>query len=389
MSDKVTPLYPAKERKRKIVRGIVSLLAAVLLVGAALGVILFRKELNLDKLRRYVTYLNVRDSSTYGEYSFDAHSGNAYSAFGSGLALASVGGLDVYDDSGKAIFSVPVTMGVPAISAGDRVVLAYDVGGTAVSAVSLKKGVVLQKDIGKMLLDADISNGDTICYASAADGYKTVLTVLNDRQEETYHWYSASQYLPVCAVSDDGGTLGAIGVGQNGGEFESEAILFRTTQKEPVGSCGLGPQLILDLDFVASEKLCAVGETNLTFLDTAGEKLGEYAYGSAYLRDFDLNGNGFIALSLNMNKAGSHYAVATVGPDGKELARRDIDAEVLSISAAGNYVAVLTARQLTIYTSDLTPYAQTTEVESASDVLMRKDGTAILVGNGTAHLYLP
>jgi hypothetical protein len=389
MSDKVTQLYPARERRRKIVRAIVSLAVVVMLAAGATAVILFRQELNLDKLRRYVTYLNVKDSGTFGKYTFDAHSGNAYAPFGDGLALASVGGLDVYDDSGKELWNVSAAMEVPAVSVGNGAALAWDVGGTSLNVVGLKKGVLLKKTTDKTLLDADISGGNAVCYATAADGYKTLLTVLDAGQKETYHWYSSSQYLPLCAVSDDGKSLAAVGLGKKDASFESSGILLRTDRDKPVATVSLGSQLILDLDFLADGKLCAVGEDSARFFGTDGKDLGTYDYAGGYLRNFDFGGDGFLTLSLNMNKAGSRYAVATVGADGAELARKEIDAEVLSVSAVGGYVAVLTPGALTIYTSDLKQYAQTKEVSGASKALMRKDGTAILVGSGEAHLYLP
>jgi len=389
MSDKVTQLYPERARRRKIVRAIVSMLVVVLLAAGATAVILFRQELNLDKLRRYVTYLNVKDSGTYGKYTFDEHSGNAFAAFGDGLALASVGGLDAYDSSGKTLWSVSAAMDVPSVSVGDGTALAWDVGGTSLNLVSLKKGVLLKTSTDKMLLDADISNGNAVCYATSADGYKTLLTVLDSRQKETYHWYSSSQYLPLCAVSDDGTSVAAVGLGKKDASFESTGILLRTDQDKPTGTVSLGSQLFLDLDFLADGKLCAVGEKSARFFGADGKDLGTYDYADGYLRGFDFGGDGFLTLSLNMNKAGSRYTVATVNPDGGERARKEIDEEILSVSANGSYVAVLTASGLTIFTPDLKTYAETKDVSGASKVLMRKDGTAILVGSGEAHLYLP
>jgi len=387
--DNVTSLHPEREKRRKTLRAVVSLLIALVLIGAAVTVILFRQELNLDKLRRYVTYMNAKNGGDFGSYAFDAHNGNAYAAFGDGLALASVGGLDVFGDSGKKLWSVSDAMSVPAVAAGNDLVMAYDVGGTALDLVSEKKGSVLQKKTEKSILDADISDSGTVCYATSADGYKTVLTVLSAKQKETYQWKSSSQYLPLCAVSDDGMTVAAVGLGKANGTFESSATVLRTDAEKPVGVCSLGSQLALDLDFLDEKTICAVGETSAVFFGTDAKALGKYDYDGAYLRDFSFGGSGFLTLSLNMNKAGSSYAVVTLGPNGSELARREIRGEVLSVSAKGGYVAVLTSDALTIYTSDLKKYAETNEVESASKVLMRSDGTAILVGSGEAHLYLP
>ena len=389
MSEKITPLHPEKERKRKIRRKILSLIGLLVLVLAAVAVILFHEQMNFDKLRRYITYLNVKDSSDYGTYSFDDHSANAYAAYSDGLAVASVAGLEFFGPSGESLLSVPASMGAPVLSVGDKLSLAWDAGGTTVLAASPSDGAALRTSVTQPLLDADISEGDWICYASPEDGYKTVLTVLDSKQNSVYRWYSSSQYLPLCAISDNGGTMAAVALGPQDGVFTSSVQLFPTNQEDPGPSVSLGNQLILDLDFVEGKRLCAVGEESIQFVDTDGNLTGTYSYGGNYLEDFDLTGNGFITLALNQYQAGSRYTVVTVDHDGVEVGRLPVENEVLSISAAGNYVAVLTSDQLRIYREDLSEYAQTSETYGASRVEMRSDGTALLISSGSAHLYLP
>ena len=68
------------------------------------------------------------------------------------------------------------------------------------------------------------------------------------------------------------------------------------------------------------------------------------------------------------------------GQSGRELASLDIDEEVMSLSAAGKYVAVLYQDHLTIYDKDLQEYAVLKDVSAAGTVLMRSDGSAVLTG---------
>ena len=56
-----------------------------------------------------------------------------------------------------------------------------------------------------------------------------------------------------------------------------------------------------------------------------------------------------------------------------------INEEVLDVSAAGDYVAVLTSNELNIYKNDLSVYASTSNSWGARRVLMREDGSALLV----------
>ena len=389
MSEKITPLHPERERKRKLRRRILSLVGVLVLVLGAVAVILFHDELNLDRLRRYVTYLNVRDSGDYGVYAFDAHSANACAAYEDGLAVASVAGLELFGPSGESLVSVSANLTAPVVATGGQLAMAWDTGGEKLLAAEPADGAVLDATVTAPLLDADISDDDWICYASPEDGYKTVLTVLDDSQKSVYRWLSSSQYLPLCAISDGGGTLAAVALGQQDGAFASTLQLFSTSQEDPGPSLSLGNQMILDLDFVESSRLCAVGEESLQYADTDGNLIGTYSYDGSYLTDFDLSGSGFSVLALNQYQAGSRYSVVTVDHDGVETGRAFLGEEVLSVSASGSYVAVLLADRLVIYRQDLTEYAQTSEIYGASRVAMRDDGTALLIGSGSAHLYLP
>ena len=90
-----------------------------------------------------------------------------------------------------------------------------------------------------------------------------------------------------------------------------------------------------------------------------------------------------------MYKAGNRNSLITVDDSGEEIASLYLGKEVLDISASGNYLAVLTPDALTIYTSSLHVYAETVDIGSATSVLMREDGSAVLIGGGAGKLYLP
>lgn len=90
-----------------------------------------------------------------------------------------------------------------------------------------------------------------------------------------------------------------------------------------------------------------------------------------------------------MYKAGNHCKVITVDQAGTELGSVAFDAQILDFSAAGSYLAVLTAEKLSIYTSTMQPYFEQTNSQSATNVLMRADGSAILLGGGRGETVLP
>jgi len=367
-------------------------LAILLIAVAVCGVVaafLFPEALNVDAIRRWVRYLNVRDDGQEGLYTFDAHNSNRYANFDDGLAVASVGGINTYTQDGREAIVSQGQLALPAIQACDDLVMAYDVGGQSLVAVHRSAGEVLRVTSEKAILDADISAGGDICYMSSAAGYKSVLAVYNDKQELVYRWFSSSAYMPLCAIADNGSQLAAVGLNQKDGSFESELHLFRTRYDQIEKTVSLGNELIYDLDYMGEDAICAVGESSIQFLDVNAEPLGVYSYEGQFLKDHDMGGDGFLTLSLNMYRAGNRYTLVTVDASGQEIASLYLGQEILDLSVCEKYIAVLTQEGLTVYNRSLEVYAQTKEIGAATSVLMREDGSVLLLGAGMGKLYIP
>lgn len=387
MSDNVTPLRTAKhfsEKKRKTVG-----FAAVGLILLALVLFLFREPLNLDAVGRFLRYAGARRSQEYGSYSFDAHSSNSYAAWDGGLALASVSGLRTLDAYGRAVCTEDAAMRAPALRTGSGTLLLFDVGGSHAAVLPKGGKTPVSLDVDGRIFDADISTGNTVCVAASESGYKTVLRVYNNKQKEIYRWFSASRFLPLCAVSPDGRTMAAVSYGQKDGAFCCFLVIFRTNREDPEYEIELGGGLVYDVRFLSNDRICLIGEDEIRMVRTDGSKVGSFDLQSWYLSDYAPEGDGFVLAALNMYKAGNRCTVATVSADGEQIASCFVDDEILDVSAAGRYAAVLTTRELTVYRRDLTVYSRVPNVWMASGVLLRPDGTAIAVSGNSAHLFIP
>jgi len=387
MSDKVTDKKTAKKwstKKKVILLSIISLLVCTVLI-----LFLFSEELNLDRLRRWAKYLTVRNNEDYGSFAFDSHSSNCYESFGDGLAVASISGVSVYDEFGEEVFVVQQRFEVPQMQINKDLTMAYDVGGKHLVVLHKKKGEVLNLEETHPILDADLSEKGGLCVSSSASGYQSVLSVYNKDQDLIYRWLSSSTYFPLCTIAPNGRDLAAVAVGQNNGEYESKLCYFKTDSEKIVREVSLGNELIYVLDFIKADTLCALGEASVQFLTLKGEVVGRYYYKDKYLKDFDFGGDGFLVLATNMYRAGNRYSLCTVNDSGEQLAEVFVGQEVLDLSACGKYIAVLCPGKLTIYTKTLEVYSETTDVSGATAVVMRDDGTAIIIGAGHGELYIP
>lgn len=391
MSDNVTnlELEQSPEPRKGLVKRIVIFAVIVVAVCAFVALVLFSDGLNIDSLRRMVKYMNVAEDGTYGSYAFDSHSNNRYASFDGGLVVASVSGLNSYNESGEEVFVLQEQLELPELLANGSYAVAYDVGGKDLLMLHRRNGEVLHLEESRPIIDADLSEKGYLCISSSASGYKSVLSVYNQQQELVYRWLSSTTHIPLCSVSSNGAHLAAVALGQSDGVFESTVYLFQTNSEEVQKTVSLGSQLFYDLMFVSENVLCAVGEDAVTYLNVDGEVLGTYSYGERYLKDFHAGGDGFLTVALNMYRAGNRYSLATVDEKGQLISESYLGQEILDLSACGKYIAVLTPEGLTIFTQSLTVYHQTVETGNATAVVMQEDGSVLLLGNGQGHLYVP
>lgn len=387
MSDKDTRLHGVKGWS--LIKRILVFFLLVLLVAGGVAAYVFRDALNLDALQRYVRYLNVSEDSKTGRFVYDESNSNQYANLTGGLAVASITGLSLYDKDGAESAAIQASMSVPVLQTGNTLALSYDAGGYALEAAGQKRGAVLHVQSQKPILDADIAGDDSICYLSSESGYKSVLFVYNDEQALIYRWLSASQYFMRCAVSDGADYVAAAVLGQEDGMFQTSVALYRTDAEEVYRTIPIGNTLIYDLRFVSKDCLCVLSEHCLYFYDLEGQQQGSFSFGDSYLKDYTFDGSGFLTLVMNLYQAGNQYTVVTVDYAGNELGRVSPGEQILDVTAAGKYLAILTSNQLSIYDHTLKEYDVSDNTVSATNVVIRDDGSAIMLANGHGTLYVP
>ena len=92
---------------------------------------------------------------------------------------------------------------------------------------------------------------------------------------------------------------------------------------------------------------------------------------------------------LGKYQAGNICELTTFDQEGQEIASLEINEEVLDMSAAGGYLAVLYSDSLVIYNRDLEEHAQLVGTDYAGHVIMESDGTALVIAGTAAWRFLP
>lgn len=364
-------------------------LAAVLLVVLLAA---YRDGTGFDVLRRYLNYGAAERAGDEIIYDYDASAKNRFAAQGENLFVLSDTSFSLLDKHGGEIWTVPVNMGSPALHCNGGRAVAYDVGGTSLYLAD-EGGII--KDLSvpedEPLIAATLNSDGYLAVTSEKKGRKGSVSVYNPNMGQAFVFDSSRRFvLDACVVGE---TLAAVTLGQENGVFVSNIVLYDmpeydTPGDEPTASYNISGGLAIAIG-AQERKIVTVSDTCLTYASTEGEVAASYSYKGAYLREYDLGGEGFAALLLNRYRSGSVGRLVTVDSSGNELGSLEVREEILGISASGRYLAVLYSNRLVIYNDDLQPYASLQGTDYARGVLMRPDGSALVLASESASLFLP
>lgn len=390
---------PNDKKKPNILVRLLAFLVTLALVFGAVTLVVYRDRLNFDVIRRYFTYRSLERNDSGQAESF-AHEGSTRDIFvsaGENLLVCSTTGVRLFSGSGTQYANEQIVMEQPVAMAAGEWSLAYDAGGKSLYLFQDKEKVFsLGADSGKTILSARVNGNGWLAVVTQAASYKGSVTVYNPQQQPVIQLNRSSGFVMDALVTEDGKYLATVTVSQSGASFSSSLDLYRLDrteeETEPDVSASLDGSVILDLR-EQSGALWALGDTGVFAVSLAeknlGERKGAYSYPDQYLKEFSLEGDGYAALLLGKYRAGTQAQLVVTDESGEVTGTLDIGEQVLSLSAAGRYIAVLTADRLDIYTSDLRLYDSLSGTQNAQEVLMRADGTAMLIGAKTARLYIP
>ena len=379
---------PRRKGGAKRVLILVLVLAAVL---AVVWVASYRDVVGMDGMRRLFTY-NKASADADGRvemFRYDSDRTATYDMLGESLIVASTTRLQQLGKDGAELWSETVSFTNPAIVVGTQTAAVYDVGGTELyllGAHGLLRSMSEQAENG--ILSVTINDSDYLALTTLKSGYRSAVTVYTSGGEPVFTFNSSERYVSDACVLNDNRHLAAVTMGEADGVFASRLSFYAFDSEKELSETTLGGSLVLSLkDF--GGRLAALEDDRLTVFAADGSLSGSCRYEYPYLRGHAVSDADFATLALSRYRSGSAMRVVTVDTDGQVLGRADERREILDVSAAGNYVAVLCSDSLTLYTSDMTKYATLEATDFAKQVIMRADGTAMLIGASRAWLFIP
>ena len=149
---------------------------------------------------------------------------------------------------------------------------------------------------------ATLNEDGWLAVTSEKRGCKGCVSVYNSSLSLVFAFESRSRFVLDGCVT--GGRLAAVTLGQEGGVFVSNVVLYELTKEEPSADYDITGGLVVAIG-QQDGLLAAVSDNCLTYATSGGEVTASYNYTGSYLREYDLAGDGFTALLLNRYRSGS------------------------------------------------------------------------------------
>ena len=381
----------APRRKRGGARRMAAFVLVLLLVLGAVGYAAFRDTGGMDALRRHLSYNKVeKDSGGKAElFRFDSDRSAQYELLGKNLLVVSTTRIVLLGEQGEEVWSRAVSFANPAIETGGETAAVYDVGGTGLYILGAR-GLVrdMSGESGNGILSASLNASGYLALTTLKSGSRASVAAYAPSGEIVFEFNSSERYVSDAYVVDDNRHLAAVTLGEADGVFASMLTFYAFDSEKPLGSVTLGGSMVLSLRAVGGV-VAALEDDRLTLFHADGSLAGSYRFEYPYLRAQSMSGAGFAVLLLSRHRSGSALRLVSVDAEGETLGSLDVRREILDVSAAGRYIAVLYSDSMTVYTPELTEYATLSGTDFARRVIMRTDGTALLLGASRAWLYIP
>lgn len=383
------------KKKRNIVLQVIAFIITAALVAGAVFLIANHDRLNLDSLKRYFTYrsLERNDSGQAKSFPYSNSSTDIFAAFGDDLLICSGGGVRLYSGGGVCYVEDSISLETPAVDICGDTAAVYSVGGNAIYLYRDRAQYAVISDPEWVILSVRLNESGWLAVTTQQSGYKAVITVYNNQQQKCAAFRLSSSFVSDAVVTDDCDSLAVVSLGQDGTSFESTLSFYDLPDTKNPGvdydltpsiSYSLGNNVILALQ--GGNTIRCIGDYGVSVWN--GKSVNSWSCQNEYLKTFALSDE-FTAMLIGKYRLSSQAELYTIDERGNPSVGRAINEQVLSMSAAGKYVAVLTANRLDIYNQDLDLYASLDGTSGAKEVLMREDGSALLISSETAHLYVP
>lgn len=278
---------------------------------------------------------------------YPSGSATDFVAYDNGMAVVDTDTLYILQSGGLTRMSAQLSYITPTLQANDRVVCAYDRGGTA---LSFSNGIALTAQVTTTSPIVSANLGDTGGVAVITDetGYKSAVTVYAEDGSQRFKWSTSDYYLSHAAISPDGSALCAVGYEQQDTTLNCYLFYFDLSRSDMQQQVHLGDSVAFALEYFDNGTVAVICDNGAFYSNAQGNLITVSEHSADQLLYFDLDGDGML-LGMRASVANERADIAVYNASGTQTASFAITQEPQSIVLAGDDIAVLTASGVTLY----------------------------------------
>ena len=374
-----------KKRKPRFSKRLIIFSSLLILVCLIIALITFLGSASLRRLSYWI-FDGVRGDGTEETISFNENPANLFAFTDGKLSVISPDLLSVYELAGSSSLSAPAILRQPALSASSTAFLAYDLGGLNYY-IADDDEVLLSGTADSKILNANLNESGAFTITTDTPDFKALVTAYDSDFKTIYKFHSSEKYVFDAALSPDCEIIAVANYGTSNGSFETSLSLCRTNEKSFFATVSLGSSMPLNISFISDDKISVVCDDRLLLFDDVGKQIAEIKYENATLEAFSSAYDNHISVLLSNNLSTGNKKLIVLQTDGSSKAF-DTNDTTFSLSASGEYTALLYAEKCVVYKNDLSVHCEVKTSSKISRCLANDDGSLLLLSDTSAVFFV-
>ena len=260
------------------------------------------------------------------------------------VAVVTTAGTYLYNSNGALTATCLNDFRTPQAKSAGGKLLTYDLGGTGLRVDNKRRELWAEEAEGGTLLAADIGENGAVAVAQTIAGSYAQVTAYNPRFELMYSWRVPDSYITGVSLSRDGTMMSCAGVGMEGQHVVGLLRIHHFDRDEEVARISFPDQVVVSMVWTGEEEIQVVTDKALYLYSKEGEQLAMAELPGQMVTFENVPGNLYVAYGDYRDLEG--VTILAYSGDLEQVGEASVDRKVLSLTADGHHLLVLTEGQL-------------------------------------------
>jgi len=278
---------------------------------------------------------------TSGKYAFAQYKGD--------VVVCGLEDVQVIDEKGRQIFSVPGKFSQPMVFGGKNAIIASSKGSSELLYIWGRDDYYTLKMEGE-LVSFRLNANDYLVVVTQQSGGRHCVYVYNPKGEALFKWQLGSDYVLDAALGSNNKSLAVSVLDINGETTMSKVDFFDISKDQsPSATVVYEDALISRIQWYGSARLGCVSDHAFLMLDGKGNELAKYSFGGKSLREFNISQEGHCVFALGDMDAvtGSGSDLVILDKHLQKQGEHHLTNELKNLEVMGN-IYVTTAKEITV-----------------------------------------